>query len=42
MINNEEEKGKGRNVKRPRERLIFPTVVVLSSLEQIMAQHAWS
>ena len=32
--NNEEEEGKGRSVKRPRERLkfqIFPTVVVLLS-----------
>ena len=37
MINNEEEEGKGRSVKRPCERLkfqIFPTVVALLSLEQ--------
>ena len=37
MINNEEEEGKGRSAKRPRERLkiqIFPTVVALLSLDR--------
>ena len=37
MINNEEEEGKGRRAKRPRERLkfqIFPTIVALLNLEQ--------
>ena len=42
MINNEEEEGKGRSAKRPRERLkiqIFPTVVALLSLEQWRNAH---
>ena len=42
MINNEEEEGKGRSTKRPRERLkfqIFPTVVALLSLEQWRNAH---
>ena len=37
-VNNEEEEGKGRNVKRPRERLKFlnfPTVVALLSLVHV-------
>ena len=43
MINNEEEEGKGRSAKRPRERLkfqIFPTVVALLSLEQCATRMA--
>ena len=43
MINNEEEEGKGRSAKRPRERLKFqnfPTVIVaLLSLEQWRNAH---
>ena len=42
VINNEEEEGKGRSAKRPRERLkfqIFPTVVALLSLEQWRNAH---
>ena len=42
MINNEEEEGKGRSAKRPRERLKiqkFPTVVALLSLEQWRNAH---
>ena len=42
MIDNEEEEGKGRSAKRPRERLkfqIFPTVVALLSLEQWRNAH---
>ena len=40
--NNEEEEGKGRSAKHPRERLkfqIFPTVVTLLSLEQWRNAH---
>ena len=42
MINNEEEEGKGRGAKHPRERLkfqIFPMVVALLSLEQWRNAH---
>ena len=47
MIDNEEEEGKGRSAKRPRERLkfqIIPTVVALLSLEQWRNTHGanWS